>query len=48
MLRIERERVFFAKDGANLGERLFTKTGMADFRGCFEYARDQNSIYVPK
>ncbi len=32
------ERVFFAKDGANLGESLFAKTGTADFRGCFEYA----------
>ena len=32
------ERVFFAKDRANLGEPLFAKTGMADFRGCFEYA----------
>ena len=32
------ERVFFAKDGANLGEPLFAKTGMADFRGCFEYS----------
>ena len=31
------ERVFFAKDGANLGEPIFAKTGMADFRGCFEY-----------
>ena len=32
------ERVFFAKDGSNTGEPLFAKTGMADFRGCFEYS----------
>ena len=32
------EREYFAKDGSNLGEPLFAKTGMADFGGCFEYS----------
>jgi hypothetical protein len=42
------ERVFFAKDGANLGEHLFAKTGMADFRGCFEYAPRPKFNLCPK
>jgi len=32
------DRRFFAKDGAKLGERLFRKTRMAVFGGCFEYS----------
>ena len=42
------ERVFFAKDGANLGEHLFAKTGMADFWGCFEYSPPTKSESCPK
>lgn len=42
------ERVFFAKDGANLGEHLFVKTGMADFRGCFKYAPRPKFNLCPK
>ena len=42
------EREYFAKDGANLGEHLFHKTRMADFRGCFEYAPQSKFNLCPK
>ena len=42
------ERVFFAKDGENLGEPIFAKTGMVDFRGCFEYAPRPKFNLCPK
>ena len=45
---MERNAYFFAKDGANLGEHLFAKTGMADFRGCFEYAPRPKFNLCPK
>ena len=41
-------RRLFAKDGAKLGERLFRKTRMAFFGGCFEYSPRWEFDLCPK
>jgi hypothetical protein len=42
------DRRLFAKDGAKLGERLFHKTRMAFFGGCFEYSPPWEFDLCPK
>lgn len=41
-------RRLFAKDGAKLGERLFRKTRMVVFGGCFEYSPRWEFDLCPK
>ena len=47
MVRIK-VRILFAKDGAKLGERLFRKTRMDVFGGCFEYSPRWEFDLCPK